>query len=129
LEEADLIVVNLCQNIAFLEDVFLNYSSLIPKALFLIGNFTRHSKINSRRVSAVYKIPIENIIAIPYNEMYRNALLTGSVVEFISSNYVCGKDNPNYQLIHAVKKAAYLIIKRAEHISITSGKELSRCIR
>jgi hypothetical protein len=129
LEEADLIVVNLCQNTVFLEDFFVNYSSLIPKAMFLIGNYTRHSNINSRRVSAAYNIPIEKITAIPYNEMYRNAFLSGNVVEFISSNYVCSKDNPNYLFIHAIKKAAYLIIKKAEQICISNGKELSRCIR
>lgn len=129
LEEADLIVVNLCQNPVYLEDFFLNYSSLIPKALFLIGNYTSHSGISGRIISNVYNIPIANITAIPHNEFYHNALMTGNVVEFISSNYLCGKDHPNYGFIQAVKRAAYLIIKKAEQFNLSAGRELSACGR
>lgn len=127
LEEADLIVVNLCQNSMLLEDFFLNYSSLISKAVFLVGNYSSHSNINSRRISIAYDIPVENIIVIPFNEMYRNAFLNGSVVEFITSNYNGNKDNPNYLFIQSVKKAAYTIIKRAEQMYSIRGKEISRC--
>jgi len=129
LEEADLIVVNLCQNSTLLEDFFLNYSSLISKAVFLIGNYSNHFVINSRRISNTYDIPIENITVIPFSDMYRNAFLNGSIVEFISSNYVCDKNNPNYLFIQSVKKAVYMIINRAEQMINIKGKELSQCTR
>jgi hypothetical protein len=127
LDEADLIVVNLCQNAMLLEDFFLNYSSLIPKAVFLVGNYTAHSNISSKRIAMKYDIPYDNITVIPSNEMYRNAFLTGNVVEFISRNYICDKDNPNYHFIHAVRRAAHMIIKRAEHFHNYQNKEISRC--
>jgi hypothetical protein len=129
LEEADLIVVNLCQNSMYLEDFFLNYSSLITKAVFLIGNYNLHSNISCRKISMIYDIPMENITVIPYNELFRNAFLNGYVVEFITSNYKSDKNNPNYLFIQSVKKAAYMIIKKAEQIYNLGGKELTHCGR
>lgn len=113
LEEADLIVVNLCQNQNILEDFFLNYSSLIYKAIFIISNYDSHAKFHIKRIASLYEIPIENIAAIPKNEAYLNAFAGGDVVEFISRNYSCPKENPNYFYIQAVKKSTYLVIKKA----------------
>lgn len=129
LEEADLIVVNLCQNKIFLEDFFLNYSSLISKAVFLIGNYSRQSKISCKRIAMKYDIPMENITVIPSNELYRNAFMQGNVVEFIKRNLSCDKEHPNYLFIQSVKKAAYMIIKKAEQMDNLRKKELSSCGR
>jgi hypothetical protein len=57
LEEADLIVVNLGQNRIYLEDFFTNYSSLIPKAIFIIGNYSTQSILSCRKLSRLYEIP------------------------------------------------------------------------
>ena len=129
LEEADLIVVNLCQNSIILEDFFLSYPSLKSKAVFLIGNYTGHSILNSKRISKMYEIPLENITVIPYNEMFKIAILSGNIVEFISGNYNnSNKEDPNYLFIQAVKKACYMIIKKAEQ-RINQGKEIRQCGR
>lgn len=122
LQEADLIVVNLCQDTKILEDFFLNYSSLIPKAVFLISNYTTHSVLSSKAIAMRYEIPMESITVIPHNEMFENAFLFGSVVEFISGNYSCTKENPNYYYIQAIKKAAYIIIKRSETLRLSHDK-------
>jgi len=116
LEEADLIVVNLCQKENILEDFVANYSSMITKAVFIISNYEYHSLLNSKRISKMYHIPWEDIIVIPDNEIYQNAFLSGTVVEFISRNYSCCKENPNYIFIQNIKKATYLIIKKAEQM-------------
>jgi hypothetical protein len=129
LEEADLIVVNICQNTVILEDFFLNYSSLISKAIFLIGNYSIHSNISYRKISIKYDIPIENITVIPYNELFDNAIRNGNIVEFISSNYSCNKENPNYFFIQSVKKTAYTIMKKAEQMKNLKAKEFGRCVR
>lgn len=117
LEEADLIVVNLCQNPSVLEDFILNYSSLMQKAVFLIGKYTGHSQMSCKRISKMYKIPWENISVIPFNEMFHIAIRNGRVKEFISVNYSCKRDNPNFLFIQSVKKASSIIMKKIEYIS------------
>jgi hypothetical protein len=114
LQEADLIVVNLCQDTKILDDFFLNYSSLISKSVFLISNYSTHTILSIKVISMRYEIPIDCISAIPYNEMFENSFLLGSVVEFISGNYECTRENSNYFYMRAIKKAVYMIIKKLE---------------
>jgi hypothetical protein len=116
LEEADLIVVNLCQKVNILDDFVDNYSSMISKAVFIISNYEYHSILNSKRISKLYDIPWEDIIVIPDNQVYKNAFLSGTVVAFISRNYSCDKENPNFTFIQSIKKATYIIIKKAEQM-------------
>lgn len=127
LEEADVIVVNLCQNQNILEDFFLNYSSLIPKAIFLISNYDPYVYPNSKRIANLYDLPWENIAVIPDNEAFYAAYKNGSVVEFFNTYSKCGKENRNYIFMQAVKKAAYLIIKKA--VESIKEKETSMCSR
>jgi hypothetical protein len=127
LETADLIVVNLCQNQNFLEDFFMNYSSLIPKSVFIIGNYTTQTFLNIRRISNLYELPLENITPIPWNEAFQSASLRGRAVEFVTGNYKCLRENPNYLFIQAIRKAAGMIIKRAELSGELSRKELIHC--
>ncbi len=127
LNEADLIVVNLCQHQSILEDFFMNYSSIISKAVFIISNYDFHSKLNSRWISMKYDIPLENIILIPNNISYQNAYLRGSVVAFVYRNYSCVKGNPNYIFIQSIRKAAFIIIKKAEQM--VKQKEISMCYK
>lgn len=129
LEEADLIVVNLCQNLLVLEDFFLKYSSLISKAIFLVGNYSIHSILTSKSISKHYKIPWENIAVIPTNETFQNACYSGSLVEFIVTNYSCDKENSNYLFIQGVKKATNMIMKKMEHMDTFHEREMSHCGR
>jgi hypothetical protein len=114
LQEADIIVVNLCRDPNILDDFFHNYVYLISKAVFLVNNYSAHDAISSKLISLRYEIPIDSVIVIPYCETFENAFLLGSVVEFISGNYGCSKEDPNYAYIHAIKKASYMIIKKSE---------------
>jgi hypothetical protein len=127
LEEADLIVVNLCQNERILEDFFLNYQSLIEKSIFIIGNYSSHSMMSCKRISKIYDIPWENIVAIPTNEFFHNAFHHGRVVEFITGNYMCGRESPNYLFIQSVKKATHIIIKKAEYRNKCKEMEFTLC--
>lgn len=126
LEKSDFIVVNLCQNSVLLEDFFLNYSSIIPKAVFIISKYSKQSIFNSKKLSQMYDIPKEHIVAIPYNEMFCNAFLNGSIIEFMNRNYVCDKNNPNYDFIQAVKRATNMIMKKVE---LMSGLSLNDYLR
>lgn len=127
LEEADLIVVNLCQKQSILDDFFLNYSSMIPKSVFLISNYDPHIMPNRKKMLYQYQLPPERLIAIPSNISYDNSYNNGSVVEFIYRNYSCIRENPNYIFIQSIKKAAYIIIQRAE--VMLKQKEISTCYK
>lgn len=114
LQEADLVVVNLYQNPDCLKDFFLNYSALIPKSIFIIGNYSPKAVLSCRRISRLYDIPLEDIAPIPYNEDFHIACQFGSAKEFINNNYFCDKENPNYLFIQGIKKAAGIISQRVE---------------
>ncbi len=125
LDKADLIVVNLCQNQNVLDDFFFNYSSILSKSVFILSNYDGHRFLNSKRISEIYQISRDNIIVIPKNISYDEAYSMGSVVEFISSNYTCVKESPNFIFIQSIKKAAHRIIKMAEQS--VKEKEIILC--
>ena len=127
LDEADLIVVNLCQKSSVLEDFFLNYSSLIPKAVFIISHYNHQSLYNLKYISGQYNISSELLIPIPDNERYDHAYYNGSVHEFISRNISCLNGNPNFMFIQAIKRASHLLLKRAELIA--KQREITLCGR
>lgn len=116
LEESDLIVVNLCQNQIILDDFFLNYSSLIPKSVFVISNYDSHAFLRVKRIAEMYQISLEDIVMIPKSITYELAYKQGSVVEFITGNYRCLKDTPNYAFISSIKKATQVIIRKAANL-------------
>ncbi len=117
LEEADLIVVSLCQKSSILEDFFLNYSSLISKAVFIISQYNHHSLYTLRQIANQYNISSELLVPIPENERYDIAYRNGYVHEFISRNINCIKENPNFLFIQSIKKASHIIIKKVDQIA------------
>ncbi len=125
LQEADLIVINLFQDSGYLDNFFKNYSSLLPKSLFLIGNYSQSSFMSCKRIAKHYNIPLEDISPIPYNEEFDVACNYGGAKEFINRNYACSKENPNYLFIHGVRRAAYTISKKAE--TFLSKEEIGHC--
>lgn len=127
LDEADLIVVNLCQREGILEDFFTNYSSLIDKSLFVFSNYDNRAILNNKNIADRYHLSIDNILVIPNNISYQNAFSNGSVVDFIVRNYSCLRENPNYRFIQAIKKAANIVIKKAENM--VKQKEIILCGR
>lgn len=129
LETADLIVVNLCQNKTYIDDFFENYSSLIPKAVFLIGNYSTQSCLNYRTIAKEYEIPLELLTPIPRSEAFESAYRSGRTVEFITGSYHSLKEHPEYFFIQSVRRAATMIIKRALTRGRFSKKELEPCGR
>ena len=123
LDESDLIVVNLCQDQKVLDEFFQNYSSLIPKSVFIISNYDTRAFLRRKRIAQIYEIATEDIIIIPKNISYQLAYSAGSVVEFISSNYSCLRETPDFLFLNSIKKASYIILKKAANL--IKQKELS----
>lgn len=129
IEEADLIVVNLYQDMRILEEFFNGYSSHISNAIILISKYSSNSLLSIKRISKTYDFPMERIIPIPYNEIFESAFSRGRVVEFICSHYDCKRDDPNYFFMQSLKKAAYVIVKEAELTHTQNDKELLESCR
>ncbi|HHV13703.1 MAG TPA: hypothetical protein GXX75_25890 [Clostridiales bacterium] len=123
LQKADLIVVNLCQNQSILDEFFLNYSSLISKSVFLISSYEYHTKLSLKKISHMYDIPLENLVAIPENELFQVACMNGGVKDFIDYYNGCSRESPNFLFMHAIRKATYLILKKAVEAERNKGLE------
>lgn len=113
LEEADLIVVNLTQNLSLIEHFFENYSSILYKCVFLISSYHKQSNLNLKKISKLTLIDKSQMTAIPFNIEYQEALHNGTVVEFIARNYKCDRTNPNYVFVNQVKKAVHMIVNNS----------------
>jgi len=127
LQEADLVVINLYQDADYLKDFFSKYSSLIPKSVFIVGNYSPKSVLSCKRIARLYDIPLEDIAPIPYNEDFYIACKHGSAKEFINRYYLCDKENPNYLFIHGIRKAAYIISQKAERNFALAKKGMESC--
>jgi hypothetical protein len=127
LQESDLIVINLFQNPNYLDNFFKNYYSLIPKALFIVGDYSPKSFMSCKRMARLYDIPLEDIIPIPYNENFHEACKYGAAKEFLNCNFFCNIENANYIFIQGIRKAVYMIFKRIIESSGTDKKDLINC--
>ncbi|BCJ95782.1 hypothetical protein acsn021_33510 [Anaerocolumna cellulosilytica] len=117
LEEVDLVVVNLVQNSSMIKYFFDNYSSILDKSVFLFSRYHKTSNLNIQKISKTYSINKSDLAVIPYNIEYQEAVLKGTVVEFLSSNYNCKRKNPNYGFMRELRKAVTMIFNKSEEIN------------
>ena len=87
LEEADLIVVNLNQNLSSWKDFFGRYSALLNKAIFLIGKYRAEQEWTLVRLRREFHIRAENIGVVPYNVELEGAAMEGRLLQFVNRNY------------------------------------------
>lgn len=127
LQEADIIVVNLYQNSDYLEEFFKNYYSLIPKALFIVGDYSPKSIMSCKRISRLYDIPLEDISPIPYNDYFHVACNNSSAKEFLNSNYFCSRENPNFLFVYGVRKAVHMIARRINKPTLLVAEDAEYC--
>lgn len=106
LDISDIIVVNICQNRAVLDDIFNNHKDILHKTFFVIGSYDDSMKFNVNSIMKKYRIDNNHIATIPYNSMFRDALGNGTITDFISKFYGCRKRDKNYYFISCVMDAA-----------------------
>lgn len=112
LSKADLVVVNLSQDLQIIDHFFENYSSLTSKAVYLLGNYNHNSKFNLLNIRRKYHISKEQIAVVPYNIAFRDSLISGDTISFLLHNQKCERKDENYYFIRELKKAANMIYKR-----------------
>lgn len=114
LEEADLVVVNLCQNKVLLDHFFSNYQSLLSKSVFLIGNYQEKSRYNLKTIHRRYQIPNEILGAVPFHFLFGEAMNRGSAITYFMQHLECQKQDENYFFMSHAKRSARMILERLE---------------
>lgn len=109
MQEADLVVVNLCQNFQLLSHFFRNFSDIQKKAFYVIGNYCEESVITKSTIAQSYNLPGRRIGTMPHNPRFADALTKGNVVSFLLRNEKCTEDNVNYPFMQAAKETTALL--------------------
>ena len=120
LEESDIVVANLSQNTAVIEEYFSNerFKKHISKTVFLIGNYNSDSRYNvNNLIRSIEGLKKDNVAVIPYNVDYLDAQCDGKVLDFFEKNLSCSKNDNNYYFIRSVNEAAKLIRKAESRIN------------
>lgn len=109
LNEADVIVVNLCQNPAILEDFFEQYSSLKKRAFYVVGGYSQESATTISMIQRKYQIEKERIGVVPYSVAFANAMNQGKLVPFLKRTYKEGKKSENKRFMEELKNSSRLL--------------------
>lgn len=113
-KEADILVINLCQNTRVLDDFFNNYE-LPEKTIYLIGNYDNHSTMNLKTLSRIYRpLKEENTFVIPYNTEFRDAISEAELFTYFYRNIICEREDENFYFVNEVKRAVRYIMESAE---------------
>ncbi len=116
MEEADLVVVNLSQNISIIDQFLKQYEYHMPKKVFyLFGRYDCNSKYNINNIRRKYHkyITSNNSGVIPYHTGYMDAQIDGRVVEYIRSKINDTKKDYSYYFIKKTKRSTEKILKYA----------------
>jgi hypothetical protein len=114
MEEADIVIINLSQNMNVIDLFFEKYKDKLPeKVFYLIGNYDYRSKYNLSNIRKRYHkyINYKNSGAIPYNTGYRDAQVDGKVADFIRNNLLCKSKDPNYYFIQEAIRSTEKILR------------------
>jgi len=114
LHAADLIVVNLSQNIFVIDKYFEDYNFDPDKTFYLIGDYEKDSKYNLFNLKSKYEFfNNKNIGVIPHCVFYKDAQSSENALRFIRSNIDCNK-GPNAYFIKAIKEASEMILDKVK---------------
>lgn len=116
LEEAELIVVFLPQDVAEIQKFFNRFSSLIPKAFFVIEEVQRTNRLFYRKIVAEYGISHRNIGFIPHSKEYRETCEEGKLESFMKRNQAT--KNPQYSFVSGVKSIAKFLYEFNNHETV-----------
>ena len=109
LQQADLVVVNLNQNLPLLSHFFRNYSSIQEKAFYLIGNYDGKSELTKSAIMKRFHIPGAKIGTIPHDTGFSDAMSRGQLIPFLLKNYMQENSLSHKMFMQAVKETVSLL--------------------
>ena len=86
LDEADLVIAFFSQGNTEIQNFFERFSSLIPKALFVIVDYQRDFGLTCRKICTEYGIKRNKILIIPYDAEFEKACEEGNLQSFVLEN-------------------------------------------
>lgn len=125
LDEADLVVVNLKQDLDDIEAFFYYYSSITYKSLFLISNYRTKKPCNLNKIRTQFNIRKESIASVSHNLQFENALHQGKVINYMYDYFHCPKGDFNYRFIRDIKNATEMILKNAKEMDNVTEEYLN----
>ena len=112
LDEAELVVVFLSQNETEIQNFFERFSSLVPKAIFVIVDYQRDTGNSCRKIKAKYGINSDNIGIIPHNSEFEVACEEGNLEQYILRGMQSTMEEHNYYFISNLRKLTKKIYMR-----------------
>lgn len=112
LEDADIVVVLLRQNMDEIQSFFQNYSSLVPKAFFIISDYQKKSPVNLQKIVSEFGFRRDCIGVIPHSEEFGLAAAYGRMIEYISSNYMSSEEKESRYFMQELKKTTFLLMQQ-----------------
>ncbi len=109
LQEADLVVVNVNQDLGMWEDFFENYESLQDRSVFLIGRYQKEYRWDALKLRRQFHIPRNRIGVIPYNMELQDAMHEGHMLQFLNRNYIRNIHADNAYLMREIKRCAVML--------------------
>lgn len=117
LDAADVVVVNLSQNVATWDKFMREYSNLAkkPNVIFTVGGYDADSKYNRKNLIRMYEcLNAKNLGVVPYNTGYMDAISDGAVAKFIFGNEGVRKGEENYDLVSGCREIGNMIREVAQ---------------
>lgn len=108
LSNSDVIVVNLNQNVAVLDEFFSEDQPSFLKDkqhLIVLGQYDRNSKYTVKNIKRIYKTNVP-IFTVPHSTGFMDALNDKNVVEFFLRNKNINEKHTNYNFLSEVRKLA-----------------------
>lgn len=115
LDEAELVVVFLSQNETEIHNFFERFSSLVPKAIFVIVDYQRDTGNSCRKIKAKYGICSDDIGIIPHNDEFEIASTEGNLEQYILRGMQSTMEEHNYSFISNLRKLVRKIYTRKRY--------------
>jgi cellulose biosynthesis protein BcsQ len=114
LKQADLVVVNLCQNKSVLDNYMSDQSLSDKKKMYLLGNYDRNSTYNLHNLKLMYKqFARKKTGVIPYHIPFMDAQSDGNVIKYLKKNLAAKKDGFQDYFTECIIDAADKLMKVA----------------
>jgi len=116
LQASDVVVINLNQNAAVLEQFSANQELMdllqTKACVYVLGQYESASKYTARNIARKYKF-VEELCTMPRCVDFMDACNDHSVLEFMLRHRNVGSRHPNYAFIRETRRFANLILKHA----------------
>ena len=115
---ADIIVVNLPQNMNVIDKILNSNQFSKENVFYLFGRYDKDSSYNIKNIQRNFKMIEQHKTAyIPYNTEFHDAYNDGDMMKFIEKNISCLKNDDNHNFMSECLKATDKLIKFMESTS------------